>query len=286
MPQSRHSAASASGSFARATVSALLPMRGQRFAMAARRLGRSSNPVPQTTPIGSLPSESAASADSTSSACMPAIQPEVSRRWARASASVSWSPKKSATSGVNPPRRADAARARPEAATIRTVLSIDLAGELERVAEIETHRLFGADHFLEQAELGLVLHVADGQRADAERAVRVELGAVGRHLQTFDAGGRNCIDVGDHQQIFGCSKLRRREDADTGAPGTQGRLDAAENVGLLTVVTAVGCLHLDIEARLDFTRGIAHALDAIVADQCHGGLLQRRNHGGREADHS
>src|SRR5215216_5614713 len=121
---------------------------------------------------------------------------------------MSWSAKKSATSGANPPRRADAARARPEAAAISTVLSIELAGELEGIAEIETHRLVGGDHPSEQAELGLVLHVADRQRADAQRALQGEFGAAGRHVQVLDSGRRNGVDVGNHHQAVGGSKLR------------------------------------------------------------------------------
>ena len=148
MPQARHSAAKASGSLTRATISGALPISGQRSAICARSSGRSSNPVPQTIPSGrAAVGERVQRIEHRRRLACRSRKPDSRRRHACATATVSWSPKKSATRGVKPPRRADAASARPEAATINTaVLSIELAGERERVTEIETHRLLGSDH--------------------------------------------------------------------------------------------------------------------------------------------
>src|SRR5665811_2277919 len=93
-------------------------------------------------------------------------------RQARASACVSVSAKKSATRGSNPASTAARANARPEIAAIRSEpgpLGDERLGKSVGGTEIEIDRLLGSDHLLEQARLGLVLHVADGERADTDR---------------------------------------------------------------------------------------------------------------------
>ena len=46
---------------------------------------------------------------------------------------------------------------------------MELAGKLERIAEVEAHGLFGRDHAAEQAGFGLIFDIADGERTDAEQ---------------------------------------------------------------------------------------------------------------------
>src|ERR1051325_687702 len=86
-----------------------------------------------------------------------------SLRQACASSCVSVSAKQSATSGVSPARRADAASCRPEMAAIRTERGSgrEFLGKGVGVPEIEIERLLGLDHLFEQAGLGLVFDVAD-----------------------------------------------------------------------------------------------------------------------------
>jgi len=79
---------------------------------------------PQTIPAGCRGLASLSSAAMTRPELMPRARPWPRRIFASATAAVSSSPKKSATSGAYPPRRADAARARPEAAAISTALPI------------------------------------------------------------------------------------------------------------------------------------------------------------------
>ena len=176
--------------------------------MSESNSGRSSNPVPQTIPAGSRGVASLSSAVMTRSYLMPSDRPWSSRIYASAAVAVSSSPKKSATSGAYPPRRADAASARPDAAAISTAgaLCIELARQLECIAKVEGHRFGRIDHALEQAGFGLVFDVADGERTDAERPRGVELRRRSPSVQAFDAGRRNGVDVGHDQKTL---RLRR-----------------------------------------------------------------------------
>src|SRR4029077_8178995 len=204
MQESRQSFEKASGSLARATTSGPFPKSFQRRAMWASSSGRSSNPAPHTMPAGARTDARLSSASTTPLELIPRVSPWSRRICAWAAAAVSWSPKKSATSGAYPPRRAEAASARPEAAAISTavVLPIQLARQLECVAKIEAHWSGGGDHPLEQTKFGLILDIADRKWTDAERAMRGEFRAVRHHVQTFDAGRGNGVHVGHDQKPF------------------------------------------------------------------------------------
>src|SRR5712671_4528809 len=173
MPQSRQSAAKVSGSLALATLSALLPNRGQRCFSRASSCGRSSKPVPQTMPTGACCEARRSNAAMSSCSRKPCANPPPSVTCPCAAATVSWSPKKSATKGRYPQRRADAANARPETAAISTApLPIEFAGKDKCIADIDLHGLGGGNHAPEQAGFGLVFDVSYGQRADPEGSVR------------------------------------------------------------------------------------------------------------------
>src|SRR4051812_39600392 len=223
---------------------------GRRCCTWAISSGRSSKPVPHITPHGSRVPITFASAASSASRVKPWASPST-RACAAAWASVSASPNQSMISGTQPARRADAASARPEAATITTVLlSIELAREREGIAKIERDRLGGLDHLLEQAEFGLVLDAADCEGADPERipGERVAIRIGGKPL---DAGGRHRIHVRGDQQIFRRRNLRLGEDLHTGAACREDDLRFLEDTGLLCVIAAISRIHLGAEPRLD-----------------------------------
>src|SRR5262249_34000190 len=97
-----------------------------------------------------------------------------------------------------PARRAATASARPESATNRWMSGSanELSRQREGVAEIEEQRLLRLDHPAEQPGLHLVLHAADGGRADADGLGALEISRIVLRAQPLDAGGRHGIDVG------------------------------------------------------------------------------------------
>src|SRR5262245_43668147 len=206
---------------------------------------------------------------------------KLTRMWATAAAIVPRSPKPSATSGTYPPRRADAASARPEGAAISTTpLSIEFVSKRERVAEIQTHGFCRLDHLLEQAKLGLVLDITDRERTHSQGAVRINLAPICHHIEAFDAGRRNRVHVGDDEKVFLHVELRARQDLNASAAGTQGNFVHRQNSDFLFLVTTVGGTNFDAEACFDFGGSVAHALDAIIADKRDIGALQGRDDGG------
>ena len=56
---------------------------------------------------------------------------------------------------------------------------------------------------LKRPDFGLVLDVADGERADAERVAARERRAVHEQLHALDARRRDGVDVGDDEQVLG-----------------------------------------------------------------------------------
>src|SRR4051812_17168625 len=257
---------------------------GRRCCTWAISSGRSSKPVPNITPHGSRVPITLASAASSASRVKPWASPST-RACASAWASVSSSPNQSMTSGTQPARRADAASARPEAATITTVLlSIELAREREGVAKIEGDRFCGLDHLLEQAEFGLVLDAADCERTDPKRSagegVTIRVGG-----KSFDAGGRHRIHVGGDQQIFRGRDLRLGEYLYASAASGEDGLGFLEDTDLLCIVATISRIYVGAETHLDLHRRVGHALDPVVADQRHGGAFEGRDHGSREANH-
>src|SRR5262245_218106 len=206
---------------------------------------------------------------------------KLTRMWATAAAIVPRSPKPSATSGTYPPRRADAASARPEGAAISTrPLSIEFVSKRERVAEIQTHGLCRFDHLLEQAKLGLVLDVTDRERPYSHGAMRINLAPICHHIEAFDAGRWNCVYVGDDEKVFRHVELRARQDLHAGAAGTQGNLAHRQDSDFLLFVTTIGRTNFDAESCFDFHGSVAHALDAVVADKRDISALQGRDDGG------
>src|SRR5262249_45342556 len=128
-------------------------------------------------------------------------------------ATVSWSPKKSATSGRYPPRRADWASARPETAASNTaLLAIDLAGKDVGFVHGQLQRCSGGDHLTEEARLGLVLDVAHRQRADAEGAAGGQLGIFGKCVEAFDSGRRHGVGIDGNEEARGHFELRLGQD--------------------------------------------------------------------------
>ena len=76
----------------------------------------------------------------------------------------------------------------PEAAAIRIAFGSDkLARELESVAEVDRERDVGGRHPLEQPELGLIFHIADGHSADAAATARQLLAVSRVEADTLDA---------------------------------------------------------------------------------------------------
>ncbi len=80
-------------------------------------------------------------------------------------------------------------------------------------AEVQIDGFFGIDHLFEHADLGLVLDVADGERADADGTVRsFDRNAVVLNADAFDAERRNGVHVGDDFEILGRLELLETED--------------------------------------------------------------------------
>src|SRR6185295_18229953 len=122
---------------------------------------------------------------------------------------VSASAKKSATSGTNPARLAEAASARLDtAATSRDAPSAGkLLGKGVSVAEIEIDRFVRLDHLIEQAGLGLVFDVADRERPDTDGLGPRDRHAVVVHADALDAGRRHSVDVGGDEEVGRFRKL-------------------------------------------------------------------------------
>src|SRR5260370_37624353 len=174
-----------------------------------------------------------------------------------ATATVSSSPKKSATKGRYPPRRADAANARPETAAISTApLPIEFAGEDECIVDTDLHGLGGGNHAPEQGGFGLVFDVSYGQWADPEGSVRREFDAVRHRLKSFDSGWRHRVGIGGDQKAARGLKLRAGQNADAGSPATSNDLGGGDDGGLPFFVTGAHRPHVRPRPRLDF----AHAL--------------------------
>src|SRR5260370_11382770 len=204
-----------------------------------------------------------------------------------ATATVSSSPKKSATKGRYPPRRADAANARPETAAISTApLPIEFAGEDECIVDTDLHGLGGGNHAPEQAGFGLVFDVSYGQWADPEGSVRRKFDAVRHRLKAFDPGWRHGVGVGGDQKAARGLKLRARQNAHAGPPATGDDLGGGEECGLLAFVTAVRRLHVRPEPRLDLAGALGNAPDAVIAHERDIGAFERRDRRHPKSEHA
>src|SRR6266436_9323097 len=287
MPQSRQSAAKVSGSLALATLSALLPNRGQRCASRASSCGRSSKPVPQTIPAGTCCEARPSNASMSSGSRKPCANSPQNLMWPCAAATVSRSPKKSATKGRYPPRRADAANARPETAAISTApLPIEFAGKDECIVDTDLHGLGGGNHAPEQAGFGLVLDVSYGQWADPEGSVRRYFNAVRHRLKAFDPGWRHGVGVGGDQKAARGLKLRARQNADAGPAATGDDLGGGEDCGLLGFVTAVRRLDVCPEPLLDFAGALGDAPDAVITYERDISAFARGDHRNRKSEYA
>ena len=81
------------------------------------------------------------------------------------------------------------------------------ASPLERIAEIEIDRGFGAEHFSQEFILQLILDVSDGEGADADRALAA--GGVDERCakvtapDAFDAERRDGVDIASYLELPG-----------------------------------------------------------------------------------
>jgi hypothetical protein len=82
-------------------------------------------------------------------------------------------------------------------------LAHEFTRHCKRIGEIEHQGFFRADHLAEQGGLSFILDVADGERSDALDSGLPKHPARVEQLDTFDACGRDSVDVRDHGRSAG-----------------------------------------------------------------------------------
>src|SRR5215467_10765381 len=154
-------------------------------------------------PQGSEPPASASSAGIRFFQVNPCSRPPLAHAFAQQFSRVSVSSKKSRARGRYPARRAAAANARAEAATIRTGVpaSDDLARKSEGIAKIKTDGPGETCHSLEEARFRFVLHIPDRERPEPQN--RTKKGhAIGLEFEALDSRRRHSVHIGRKDEGF------------------------------------------------------------------------------------
>ncbi len=153
------------------------------------------------------------------------------------------------------------------------------------MAEVERAGFLRVDHLLEEAGLGLVLDVADGERTDAEGVAAWKRRAIHEQLHALDAGRRNRVHVGDDEQL-----ARRTACAPSRSPARRQRRAAKMTSALAMIsrfwasVSPATAVEIDAEALLRDLGRLDDAIDAAMGDELHVSAFERRDDRGGEAD--
>ena len=269
-----------SGSFSRATVLGVLPSRRQRrrsrrrapagprsrrrrrrrgaMRLSARALQRPDGAVCRRMPRSSVTWRSADRRASPSSREEIGDQRPIAARGA---------PRRRAPA----PERGDQQRSVPHPASSRARAIRRRGSRVERLVRL--------DHPLEQAGLGLVLDVADGERADADRLRAGDRHAIVVHVDALDAGRRHGVDVGGDEKSFvgllelvGVSSTSRRRRRQKTISASRTTIRASSPRSLPSAHPTSTSKRPALAASARFARAVA-----VIADEGDLGALQRRD---------